>query len=48
MKIKKYAIMIIWKYKNIRIWKYTNTPTEKYKCKKCKRVYKEYILINIK
>ena len=41
MKIKKYAIMIIWKYKNIQIWKYTNINKEKYKCEKCKIVFKK-------
>ena len=48
MKIKKYAIMIIWKYKNIQIWKYTNINKEKYKWEKCKIVCKEIKYVYIK
>ena len=49
MKISKHAIMKKWKCKNIEIWKYTNIHVEKYKCEKCKSVYREskYIYIYI-
>ena len=41
MKIQKYTIMTIWKYENIQMLKYTNINVEKYKCEKCKGIYKE-------
>ena len=41
MKIQKQLITTIWKYSYIQICKYTDVHVEKYKCEKCKRVYKE-------
>ena len=44
-----YENMKLGKYENRKIYKYGNIHVEKYKCEKCKRVYKEskYIYKNL-